>query len=159
MSVKGSGSPARLAASGNLLALERGSGSTALYCRLCRLILSDSLIDRGGEFASSSTRQPVCRGPLLQGILIVSTDANPTADGNVAEILALLVSPHPRGMGLGPSGVAPETRLKECFLQRADGKDTDYEPAMKSAIEQGWVERISTMVRLTAAGHKIGKIT
>jgi hypothetical protein len=88
----------------------------------------------------------------------VSNDAKPVADGNTGDILLLLSSPHPRGMGLGPNGVAPETRLKECFLKRGDWTDADYEPAMKSAIEQGWIERISNRVRLTVEGHKIFRI-
>jgi len=88
----------------------------------------------------------------------VSNDATPAADANTGRILLLLSLPHPRGMGLGPNGVAPETRLKECFLKGGGRKDTDYEPAMKSVIEQGWVERISDCVRLTAEGHKISRI-
>ena len=75
------------------------------------------------------------------------------ADSHTGAIMMLLSSPHPRGIGLGANGVAPEIRLKECFLKQDGSKDSDYELAMKSVIEQGWVERISDRVRLTLAGH------
>ena len=81
----------------------------------------------------------------------------PFSGGNVGEILLLLTSPHPRGMGLGANGVAPEIRLKERFLKAGDWKETDYEPAIQSAIEQGWVKRVSGWVRLTEEGYNICK--
>jgi hypothetical protein len=85
----------------------------------------------------------------------MSASAKPFTGGNAGEILLLLSSPHPHGMGLGANGVAPETRLKERFLRGGDWEEADYEPAMQSVIEQGWVERVSDRVRLTKEGHAI----
>jgi len=87
----------------------------------------------------------------------MAEQAPSVADGSVGEILFLLTAPHPHGIGLGPSGAAPEARLKELFLKSVDRKEADYEPAMEKLIEQGWVRRVSDRVRLTEDGHKICK--
>jgi hypothetical protein len=58
-------------------------------------------------------------------------------------------------MGLIAGGAAPEERLKELFLGSADRTQADYERAMGSVIDEGWVQRISTRVRLTEDGHKL----
>ena len=74
---------------------------------------------------------------------------------NVREILLILTARHPHGMGLGVNGVAPEIRLKERFLRDGARVEADYELAVQSVVEQGWVERVSDRVRLTEEGHKI----
>jgi len=79
----------------------------------------------------------------------------PVADSGATKILLLLTAPHPRGMGLMAGGAAPEERLKERFLGNPDRNKADYEQAMESAIDGGWVQRISTRVRLTEDGHKL----
>jgi hypothetical protein len=79
----------------------------------------------------------------------------PVADSGARKILLLLTAPHPRGMGLIAGGAAPEERLKELFLGSADRTEADYEHAMGSVIDEGWVQRISTRVRLTEVGHKL----
>lgn len=88
-------------------------------------------------------------------MLIVTPGDRPAIDSNTDAILSLLSSPHPRGIGLGPNGLAPEARLKERFLKQEGSQEADYEPAIASAIEQGWVVRISDRIRLTAEGHKV----
>jgi len=85
----------------------------------------------------------------------MSDDAKSFPGSSVGEILFLLTSPHPQGMGLGANGVVPEIRLGESFLGTGDREETDYEPAIQRAIEEGWVERISDRIRLTEEGHKI----
>jgi len=75
----------------------------------------------------------------------------------VGEILLLLISPHPHGMGLDANGVAPEIRIRERFLRTEGLEEADYEPAMQKAIEEGWVERISDRIRLTKEGLDICK--
>jgi hypothetical protein len=78
----------------------------------------------------------------------------PLADNGARRILLLLTASHPRGMGMIAGGAAPETRLKELFLlEGADRKEADFEQAMRSVIEEGWVQRISTRIRLTEEGH------
>jgi hypothetical protein len=79
----------------------------------------------------------------------------PVADAGARKILLLLTAPHPRGMGLIAGGAAPEERLKERFLGTGDRQLADYDRAMVSVIEEGWVQRISTRVRLTDDGHKL----
>ena len=89
-------------------------------------------------------------------MLIVTPGDRPAIDSNTDAILSLLSLPHPRGIGLGPNGLAPEARLKERFLRQEGSQEADYEPAIASAIEQGWVVRISDRsIRLTAEGHKV----
>jgi hypothetical protein len=85
--------------------------------------------------------------------------AAPAAEGSAGEILFLLTAPHPHGMGLGANGLAPETRLKERFLETGDWKEADYEPAMQKIIEQGWVKRVSDRIRLTEDGHNIYQVS
>jgi hypothetical protein len=87
----------------------------------------------------------------------MTDDAAPFAEGSVGQILFLLTAPHPHGMGLSAYGIAPETRLRERFLEKGDWKEADYEPAMQKVIEQKWVARISDRVRLTEDGHNICK--
>jgi hypothetical protein len=77
------------------------------------------------------------------------------ADSGARKILLLLTAPHPRGMGLIAGGAAPEERLKELFLGNDDRKEDDYDRAMGSVIDEGWVQRLSTRVRLTEGGHKL----
>jgi hypothetical protein len=79
----------------------------------------------------------------------------PVADSGARKILLLLTAPHPRGMGLIAGGAAPEERLKELFLGSGDRTQADYDRAMGSVIEEGWLQRISTRVRLTEDGHKL----
>jgi hypothetical protein len=90
-------------------------------------------------------------------VAVLSEDTKPFAGSNVGEILLLLISPHPHGMGLGANGVAPEDRVRERFLRIGDWEEADYEPATQKAIEEGWVERISGRVRLTKEGRDICK--
>ena len=93
--------------------------------------------------------------PLTQRNAYRARGDRPAGDSNTGAILWLLSLPHPRGIGLGPNGIAPEAGLKERFLKQEGSQDSDYGPAIASAIEQGWVMRISDRIRLTAEGHKV----
>lgn len=95
------------------------------------------------------------RSSYPKGMLIVTPGDRSAADSNTDAILSLLSLPHPQGIGLGPNGLAPEARLKERFLRQGGLQDSDYELAIASAIEQGWVVRISNRIRLTVEGHKV----
>jgi hypothetical protein len=87
----------------------------------------------------------------------VSDSAKAFAEGDKGEILNVLTAPHPHGMGLVANGLAPEANLKERFLKRAAWTEADYERAMRSMIEQGWVKRVSDRIQLTQEGYQICK--
>lgn len=116
--------------------------------------IMNAVFDNSGH--RSFSRPATTARPLLRkGMLIVPPGDRPAGDSNTDAILLLLSLPHPRGIGLGPNGIAPEARLKERFLKQEGSQDSDYGPAIASAIEQGWVMRISDRIRLTAEGHKV----
>jgi hypothetical protein len=92
--------------------------------------------------------------PRTERGISVMTGA-PVTDSGARKILLLLTAPHPRGMGLTAGGAAPEYRLRELFLGSADRNEADYDRAIGSLIGEGWVQRISTRVRLTEEGHKL----
>jgi hypothetical protein len=88
---------------------------------------------------------------------LLSDSEKPFAEGHKGELLNVLTSPHPHGMGLGANGAVPEAGLKERFLKRGAYTEADYEQAMQSIIEQGWVKRVSDRVQLTEEGYQICK--
>jgi hypothetical protein len=101
-------------------------------------------------------RKPSITDELIKGDLL-SDSEKPFAEGHKGELLNVLTSPHPHGMGLGANGAVPEAGLKERFLKRGAYTDADYEKAMQSCIEHEWVKRVSDRVQLTEEGYQICK--